>query len=173
MQMNEYNAADTQPWYVLCHLNPKQIETLLRKDSRGELRSRDAQGKQDSPYRYYIPYIFMPTPETLRAQHDSDRHGQQNDSLYRNRELRNDLHDFVFIQAPAERVDRIVTSEWNTTARLRLYYYRDHEGRKVVVQDADMNRLKTTIRDQHFLFYIDQPIALEDLVGLLAGMQGM
>lgn len=151
--------SEPQPWYVLCHLNPQQIETLLRKDASGELRDRDRQDEpKDSPYRFYVPYNFLPTPETLQAQQESNRSGKRDDSIDRNRGLRSDLHNFVFIQASAERVDRIVASPWNTSARLHLYYYRDHEGRKVVVQDADMNRLIKTIQDQHFMFYFDQPI---------------
>ena len=150
---------DTQPWYVLCHLNPKQIETLLRKDCQGELRDKDCQDQpEDSPYRFYIPYLYMPTTETLQVQEESYRSGKAGESIDRNRALRGDLHRFVFIQASAERVDRIVSSDWNTSARLHLYYYRDHEGKKVVVQDADMNRLMKTIQDQHFMFYFDQPI---------------
>lgn len=157
--MKERKDPDTRPWYVLCHLNPRQIETLLRKDSRGELRDRNSRDAvADSPYRFYIPYVFMPTAETLRSQEASSRGGSAADSVARNRELRHDLHNFVFIQASAERVDRIVTSPWNTMARLHLYYYRDHEGHKVVVPDADMSRLRKTIQDQHFLFYFDQPI---------------
>ncbi len=158
--MKENKDHNTQPWYVLCHLNPKQIDIMLRKDSNGELYDKNSEEKVKPlpPYKFYIPYVFMPTAETLKAQEDSDRSGKLNDSVDRNRELRNDLHNFVFIQASAERVDRIVSSPWNRAGRLHLYYYRDHEGKKVVVQDADMSRLKKTIQDQHFMFYFDQPI---------------
>lgn len=153
--MNAPTDNNTQDWYVMCHLNPMQIETLLKKDSKGEFRQ---DGPADTPYSFYIPYLHMPTAETLEAQEESDKGRKAYDSIRRNKELRGDLFRFVFIQAPEERVWRIVSSPWNTGSRLRLYHYRDHEGKKVIVRDGDMRRLMTTIRDQHFLFYFDQPI---------------
>ena len=131
------------PWYVMCHLNPRQIEVLLRKECEG-LFGKDG-GERPSPFRFYIPFLYMPVAE------DAEQ------AEYTN-ELRGDFHNFVFIQATASRVADIVTSEWNTKARLHLYYYRDHEGNSVVVQDEEVQRLMDTFRDQTLRFFIGQPV---------------
>ena len=140
--MTNNNDRSAEPWYVLCHLNPRQIEVLLRKECDGEFA---APGEQPSPFKFYIPYLYMPVSESPDA------------SEYTS-ELRSDFHNFVFIQAPGRRVDRIVTSDWNTKSRLHLYYYRDHEGKNVVVPDQEIRSLMSTFRDQTLRFFIGQPV---------------
>ena len=49
------------PWYVMCHLNPRQIEVLLRKECEG-LFGKDG-GERPSPFRFYIPFLYMPVAE--------------------------------------------------------------------------------------------------------------
>ena len=82
--MNAPTDNNTQDWYVMCHLNPMQIETLLKKDSKGEFRQ---DGPADTPYSFYIPYLHMPTAETLEAQEESDKGRKAYDSIRRNKEL--------------------------------------------------------------------------------------
>ena len=141
--MND-NRNDNEPWYVMCHLSPRQIENLLRKECDGFFAG---EGGQSAPFRFYIPYLYMPVAET----------GTPGASEYTN-ELRSDFHNFVFIQAPARRVDQLVASDWNTRSRLHLYYYRDHEGKNVVVPDGELRRLMSTFRDQTLKFFIGQPV---------------
>ena len=129
-----------QPWYVMCHLDPVWIEQILQRDSAGLFTTSD--GVQLPPYRFYIPYHYMPHLS------DPDKDG-----------LRNDLHSFVFIQASEQRVDQIVKSDWNRRTRLHLYYYRDAGGEKVTVQDAEMQQFIRALQDHHLSFYFDQPIA--------------
>ena len=140
--MNDNNDIHNGPWHVLCHLNPRQIEVLLRKECEGQFL-RD--GGRPSPFRFYIPYLYMPVAEAPDA------------SEYTS-ELRNDFRNFVFIQAPAARIDRLMAAEWNTKARLRLYHYRDHEGKNVTVPDAEIRSLMSTFRDQTLKFFIGQPV---------------
>ena len=140
--MNDNSHQSTAPWYVMCHLNPKQIEVMLRKERNGEFCKS---GEKPSPFKFYIPFLYMPVAET------------PNSSEY-TKELRNDFHHFVFIQASGSRLDEIVTSDWNTKTRLHLYYYRDHEGRNVIVSDSEVRRLMSTFKDQTLKFFIGQPI---------------
>lgn len=132
----------TEPWYVMCHLNPRQIEVLLRKECEGRFAGP---GERPSPFRFYIPYLYMPAPDTPDPSGYTDG-------------LRSDFHNFVFVQAPAARVGELVSADWNTKARLRLYHYRDHEGRSVVVPDDEVRRLMSTFRDRTVGFFIGQPI---------------
>lgn len=126
----------------MCHLNPRQIEVLLKKECEGAFCQDN---EQPSPFRFYVPFLYMPMAETPGA------------SEYNN-DLRSDFHNFVFIQASDGRIKRLVASDWNTKARLRLYYYRDHEGKNVVVSDAEVQRLMRIFKDQTLKFFIGQPI---------------
>ena len=140
--MTNNSNEDIRPWYVMCHLNPRQIEVLLKKECEGEFGEAD---KKASPFKFYIPFLHIPVTETPDS------------SEYIN-DLRGDFHNFVFIQATERRVSEIVTSDWNTKARLHLYHYRDHEGKNVVVSDPEIRRLMSTFKDQTLKFFIGQPI---------------
>ena len=140
--MNDHGNRSTEPWYVMCHLNPQQIEILLKKECEGLFAKT---GVNPSPFRFYIPFLYMPVAESAET------------SEY-TQELRNDFHNFVFIQAPGNRVDELIASDWNMKARLHLYYYRDHEGKRVVVSDAEIQRLMSAFKDQTLKFFIGQPI---------------
>ena len=140
--MNANSNRNPEAWHVMCHLNPCQIELLLTKESGGEFSEG---GTRPSPFKFYVPYLYMPV---------SDPSGSSGYAA----DLRSDFHNFVFIQASVKRVAEIVSSEWNTKSRLHLYYYRDHEGKNVVVPDAEIRQLMSTFRDQTLKFFIGQPI---------------
>ena len=141
------------PWYVMWHLSPQQIETLLQKDSAGLFRKPDEPSLP--PYRFYVPFQYMPVFHAEQKDAVTDRHYKAEDD--RNA-LRTDLHSFVFIQASEERLQAILSSDWNTKARLRLNYYRDTNHKEVKVSDTEMRQLIATIQDRHLQFYIDQPL---------------
>lgn len=147
---------DQLPWYVLRHLNPSWIESMLQKDSHGRFLKDDAAPLP--PYRFFIPFQTMP-----RIIADSQPKGRvvddrPYDPVKDESSLRGDLRSFVFIQAPAWRVDAIVKSEWNTRTRLTLTYYRDTDRSLVTVPDSDMHRLIRTLQDRQLRFYLDQPV---------------
>ena len=152
---NDSRQNSAAPWFVMIHMNPSWIETMLQKDSSGQLQTSEAEPLP--PYRFYIPYLYMPHI-TVTHQLDS----QFTDKHYVPAEdkngLRSDLHGFVFIQAPAERVESIVKAEWNVRSRLRLYHYRDTNGEKVTIPDAEMHCFIKALQDHHLKFFLDQPI---------------
>lgn len=148
---NDYNGRD---WHILCHLNPRTISILLKKENEGEFW--DKKNARPAPFRFFIPYLHAPTAE-----------------------LRGDFRRFVFLQASPQRVSEIVHSRWNHEARLQLHYYRRHDGTEVVVRDAEMQKLIRTFQDRNLNFYIDTPIeqfAPDDMViintGPWAGYEG-
>ena len=148
---SSYNGRD---WHILCHLDPNMINVLLRKESEGEFL--DEKSAPRSPFKFFIPYLYAPTAE-----------------------LRGDFRRFVFIQASPQRVNEIVRSGWNLEARLQLFYYRRHDGTKVTVGDAEVQKLIRTFQDRNLNFYIDTPIekfAPDDVVvintGPWAGYEG-
>lgn len=147
--MNDNSNKSAEPWYVLCHLNPKQIENLLKRECEGEFART---GKSPSPFKFYVPFLYMPVAESVPSSDDAS------DSSEYTKELRNDFHNFVFIQATERRVSEIIASDWNASARLHLYYYRNHEGKNVVISDSEMRQLMNTFKDQNLKFFIGQPI---------------
>ncbi len=146
--------SDSPQWYVLWHLNPRLIDVMLQKELNG--RFLPDQARPQTPFRYYIPFQYMPViPTDAKDDEFSDKHysatADQN-------ALRSDLHNFVFIQAPYERVRAIVLSDWNRRARLRLNWYRDTNGHEVHLPDSDVHSLVRTIEDRHLQFFFDQPL---------------
>lgn len=154
-QQDINNKQHTDCWYVMCHLNPKQIEAMLQKDCDG-LFCKPGESPLP-PYRFYVPFQNMPlAPVKSRSEkkESTQHYSAQRDVCA----LREDLHDFVFIQASEERIAAIVHSEWNSKAHCRLYHYRDTNHREVMIPDAEMRMLMSTIQDRHLQFYIDQPL---------------
>ena len=143
-------------WYVMCHMNPAWIETMLQKDSRGLFLMPGDEPLP--PYRFYIPWLYMPrvTAAYPSSPVVDDRHY---DPMADNASLRNDLRHFVFIQASPERIASIVQADWNRVSRFRLYHYRDTNGAKVTVSDAEMQRFILTMQDHHLKFFLDQPVS--------------
>ena len=122
-----------QPWYIMCHLNPDLINTLLSKEQCGAFLT-EGEAPQ-APFRFFIPYLYAP-----------------------NADLRGDFRRFVFIQASAERIKTLLHAGWNTQTRLRMYHYRDHEGQKAIASDKEVKQLKALFQDRNLDFYIDKPI---------------
>ena len=147
------NARDA--WFVMWHIKPQYIETMLQKDSAGLFRNPDEPPLP--PYRFYVPFQYMPI-----LHEGQEVKGAVTDKHYRPQDdpnaLRDDLHNFVFIQASEERLQAIVSSDWNTKARSRLRYYRDTNHKEVRVSDAEIRQLMDTVQNRHLQFYIDQPL---------------
>ena len=159
-QTNEHEHSQ-DAWYVMWHLSPTQIEAMLQKDSAG-LFARPGETPLP-PYRFYVPFQYMPIlhPEKKPKGKGKDKE-IVTDKRYNPKKdqnaLRSDLHNFVLIQASAERIRAIVSSDWNAKARLRLNYYRDTNHHEVIVSDAEVRMLMDTIQNRHLQFYIDQPL---------------
>lgn len=151
-----HEAASPDQWYVMCHKNPSWIETMLQKDSRGLMQPSGEQPLP--PYRFYIPWLYMPRV-SASASSASDASGRHYDPVGDDASLRNDLRQFVFIQASPERIAAIVQSDWNRQARHWLYHYRDACGTKVTISDAEMHRFILTMQDHHLQFFLDQPLS--------------
>lgn len=123
-------------WYVMVHQNPRWIETMLLKDSRGELLKEGAPVLP--PYEFFVPYQFL--------------------RPYTDDELRDDLRGFVFMQVSEQRIHDIVNSEWNAGARSHLHHYRDTNGHVVTISDGEMQQLRTTLQSRQLKVFFGQPI---------------
>lgn len=114
------------------HLSPQLIETMLHRESRGDLQP----GAE--PFDYFVPYLYM-----------------RPDSKDEVREL---FHSFVFISASPERLRSIVESEWNVRARLHLRYYRDHSGNPIAISDEEYRQLRATIQNRQLKVFFGKPV---------------
>lgn len=156
MSNNVTSEQTAQAWYVMRHLNPAWIESMLQKDCSGRLLR---QGEQPlPPYRFFIPYQNMPRVITGRTHADRLADDRRYDPVGDVDRLRGDLRSYVFIQAPQSRVEALVKSDWNRSSSVRLYFFRDTDGSMVTLPDADMHRLIKTLQDRQLRFYLDQPI---------------
>ena len=123
-------------WYVMVHQNPRWIETMLLKDSRGQFVTEGAQPLP--PYEFFVPFQF------LRPSTDD--------------ELRDDLRNFVFVQVSALRIHDILCSKWNRESRYHLHHYRDTDGHVVTISDTEMQQLRATLQSRQLKFFFGQPV---------------
>ena len=135
-EQNDTTNETGRGWYVMVHQNPRWIETMLLKDSRGELLKEGAPAL--SPYEFFVPYQF------LRPSTDD--------------ELREDLRSFVFMQVSEQRIRAIVSSEWNAGARSHLHQYRDTDGHAVIISDVEMQQLRMTLQSRQLKVFFGQPV---------------
>lgn len=123
---------DDTSWYVMVHLNPKWIATMLERECRGEFSRVDQPDVSpvQEPFSFYVPYLDIQADKS----HD----------------VRGDFHSFVFLRGSEKRVRQIVSADWNTNTRLRLFHYRNKEGEAIKVPDRELSRLRSVFR-QHYL----------------------
>ncbi len=155
---NETKEAVVAPgsWCVMRHLNPKWIERILQKDSRGQFRKEDEEPQP--PYRFFVPYQTMPRVIADRRPQGETSVGHDYDPLDDEGGLRDDFRNFVFIQAPAERVEAIVSSDWNKDTRLSMSFYCNADASRIWIDDDEMHRLILTLQDRQLKFYLDNPL---------------
>ena len=127
-------------WYVMNHHKPQSIETMLDKESKGEFRTREQidANYQPEPFEYYVPYLYM-RPDASDG-------------------LRSVFHNFVFISASEKRIREIVSSEWNTKTRYRLYHYCNRAGEEIMISDKEYQQLKDLIYNSQLKVFFGVPV---------------
>jgi transcription antitermination factor NusG len=134
--------ADGDVWYVMVHQNPRWIEAMLLKDSRGDLTPAGEQPR--GPYEFFVPYQYLrPVARGKKSTDDT---------------LREDLRGFVFVHVGAERIREIIRSEWNASSRSHLHHYRDTNGRVVTISDSEMSQLRQTLQSRQLKVFFGQPV---------------
>lgn len=143
MYMSKQRKANSAPvkwWYVMVHHSPQWIETMLHRESLGELQKQEQQDAAVplEPFEFFVPFQFM-RPDT------SD-------------EVRSIFHNFVFISASDERMSQILASDWNTQSRLHLYHYRDRAGHKIRISDEEFQQLKAVFINRQLKVFFGLPV---------------
>jgi hypothetical protein len=138
-EQEESKRVSNRKWYVMVHRKPQWIETMLEKESRGELLTREQMDAdyQPEPFDYYVPYLYM-------RPNASD-------------ELRSIFHSFVFINASEGRIQEIVQSDWNTKTQFRLTHYRNRSGKSITISDMEYNQLRDIIYNSQLKIFFGVP----------------
>ena len=127
-------------WYVMVHLSPQWIETMLHREKQGELMDRE---QPETPARaedfdFFVPFQFM-RPDTTD-------------------DVRSIFHNFVFISASAERLRAILASNWNTMSRLHLRHYRNKSGAPIMITDEEYQQLRATFMNRQLKMFFGTPV---------------
>ena len=139
-EQEESKMVNNRKWYVMIHRKPQWIETMLEKESRGELLTREQMDAdyQPEPFEYYVPYLYM-------RPNASD-------------ELRSIFHSFVFINASEGRIQEIVRSDWNTKTQYCLSHYRNRSGKSITISDMEYNQLRDIIYNSQLKVFFSVPV---------------
>lgn len=134
------------PWYLMQHRDPALIDQLLQRENQGAYL-REGQPSAE-PVQYFIPYLFLnqrqtSTPEEAEAV----------------RQVRSVLHSYLFIHAPAERVQQLLDSDWNRGGVSQLSYKRSHGGEPLSMVDDEMQRFIATLKSSQLRYFVGQPLS--------------
>lgn len=158
-ETNDTKNAAGMPWYVMVHQNPRWIEAMLLKDSRGDLTPAGEQPR--GPYEFFVPYQYL-RPVARGRKSKAGRGASDNvagdDRHSTDDTLREDLRGFVFVHVGAERIREIIRSEWNASSRSHLHHYRDTNGRVVTISDTEMSQLRQTLQSRQLKVFFGQPV---------------
>ena len=146
---------DTTFWYVMTHLDPALIDKLLQIENE----QRFSRGLPT--IFYVIPFRYMVRANAGRLDNVAD-----------NNELRDYLHNFVFIKATKREIDELVNMPWNRTGRLHLVHYCNRSGIPIKTTQEEMQPLLKFFIEQHqkfsFIPYSDD-LAANDTVYICRG----
>lgn len=131
-------------WYVMLHRRPSTADVQLKRES-----SRVPQDGEPS-YEYFIPFCFL-------SHIAKDEFGHDDEAVRQANQLRQDLHDFVFIRTTPVGIAHLVDSPWNKDSCYHLHHYRDSLGREVTLGATDMEYLIRIFNERRIRFSIGMP----------------
>ena len=123
----------------MVHRKPQFIETMLHRESRGELLDKDEKQAASTlePFEFFVPFLFM-RPDTQD-------------------EVRSIFHNFVFLRASEERLRSILNAPWNSTSA-RLRHYRDRSGKLIMISDEEYQQLRATFMNRQLKLFFGLPV---------------
>lgn len=134
------------PWYLMQHRDPALIDQLLQRENQGAYLHEGQPCAE--PVQYFIPYLFLDQRQTSTP--------EESEAV---RQVRGVLHSYVFIHAPAERVQQLVDSDWNRGCVSQLSYKRSHAGEPLYVPDDEMQRFIATLKSNQLRYFVGQPLS--------------
>lgn len=119
-------------WYLMAHFDPKGIDKMLRYENE----ERKSQGL--TTFLTLIPFLFLKRAARTTETDGWDGQAVDGSDAERHNNLRDYMHDFVFIKSSQNEIDNLLGREWNRNGRLHLRYYRSHDGNPIRLTDQEM-----------------------------------
>ncbi len=125
---------DLCQWFVMTHLEPQRIESRLIDVNAERVR------RNEDPVNYFIPYLVL--------ERMTEGTGSQE-----NNEIRRALRRYVFLRTSEKQLQDLLQEPWNQ-GRMRLFRYREQDGRSAVISDSMMQRFINICLDRRERFGI-------------------
>lgn len=141
----ENHTDDVLQWYVMTHLEPSLIDLQLQKENE----KRFQQGLP--AMLYIIPFRYMVKANAEPNGKLAENTTRQSEAI-ENNDLRDYMHDFVFVKASEAEIVGLVNQKWNREGRLHLRHYRTKSGVPIKVSQQEMQPLLTFFIEQRQRF---------------------
>lgn len=175
---NEKFSDEEKRWCILRHPKSELIADIF-SGKRKVYNASDNDKYPLPPFDYFIPFDDLKSRRSQKKPTEKEEY-KTYDAMLDERALRNDLHHYIFIREPRERVLQILDAPWNKTLSHRLYAYRDENGIPIEVSNAEVERFKAVIKRYDFQIINGEPTdevhegdAVTVLNGPMEGKEGM
>ena len=175
---NEELAGKEPRWCILRHPKSDLIADIF-SGKRKVYNPSDNDKYLLPPFDFFIPFDDLKSRRSQKKPTEKEEY-KAYDAMLDERALRNDLHHYIFIREPKERVLQILDAPWNKALNHRLYAYRDENGIPIEVGNAEVERFKAVIKRYDFQIINGEPTdevhegdAVTVLNGPMEGKEGM
>ena len=166
-------------WCILCHPDSDLIGEIF-SGKRQVSSATDDHDCPMPPFEYFIPFEDLKLRQRRKTGDTEEDDFKDYDAMLDERALRSDLHHFIFICKPKDKVRKILNSPWSRALSHRIFAYRDEHGDPVEISNTEMERFKTVIKRYDFQIVNGEPsdeVREGDQVtvisGPMAGSDGM
>ena len=166
-------------WCILYHPDSDLIGEIFS----GKRQLSSASDDPDCPMpplEYFIPFEDLKLRQRRKKDDTDEDDFKDYDAMLDERALRSDLHHFIFICQPKDKVLKLLNSPWCKVLSHRIFTYRDEHGDPVEISNTEMERFKTVIKRYDFQIVNGEPsdeVREGDQVtvisGPMAGSDGM
>lgn len=141
---------DNQYWYVMTHLEPSLIDRQLQQENAERFRNGQP------TILYVIPFLYMVKANMEKGLEEEGKKSQASVRTMKdvsdNNDLRNSLHNFVFIKSTEDEIAKLTSRDWNRLGRLHLHHYRTKSGSPIKVCQEEMQPLLNFFIEQRQRF---------------------
>ena len=175
---NEALTGKENRWCILRHPKSDLIADIF-SGKRKVYNPSDNDKYPLPPFEFFIPFDDLKNRRSPKKPTEKEEY-KAYDAMLDESALRNDLHHYIFIREPKERVLQILDAPWNKSLSHRLYAYRDENGIPIEVDNAEVERFKAVIKRYDFQIINGEPTdelhegdAVTVLNGPMEGKEGI
>jgi transcription antitermination factor NusG len=175
---NEELTGKEKRWCILRHPKSDLIADIF-SGKRKVYNPSDNDKYPLPPFDYFVPFDDLKNRRSTKKPTEKEEY-KTYDAMLDEGALRNDLHHYIFIREPKERVLQILDAPWCKSLSQRLYAYRDEKGVPIEVSNAEVERFKAVIKRYDFQIINGEPTdelhegdAVTVLNGPMEGKEGI